>query len=206
MAPKPGLLARISATLSRTILGREMVGSDMHGNYYYSKMEKHEDGMKERRWVKLSGGDYNANQLPPEWDQWLRKSRLQAPTAEDMAKMAHDRASVKEKAAILDAEDRKRRFQAESLGLAGAQPAEGPNMDRFVQQLTDQGVTQPADQTSGSSAAAQEAPSQPSQPQQKVAGEGRYRRSQAPSQPQQPAPASGSGDAFKPGAWKPPGT
>ena len=51
-----------------------------------SKMEKHEDGMKERRWVKLSGGDYNANQLPPEWDQWLRKSRLQAPTAEDMAK------------------------------------------------------------------------------------------------------------------------
>ena len=28
--------------------------------------------------------------------------------------------------------------QAESLGLAGAQPAEGPNMDRFVQQLTDQ--------------------------------------------------------------------
>ena len=69
-----------------------------------------------------------------------------------------------------------------------------------------QGVTQPADQTSGSSAAAQEAPSQPSQPQQKVAGEGRYRRSQAPSQPQQPAPASGSGDAFKPGAWKPPGT
>ena len=51
-----------------------------------SKMEKHEDGMKERRWVKLAGGDYTANQLPPEWDQWLRKSRLQAPSDEDMAK------------------------------------------------------------------------------------------------------------------------
>ena len=51
-------------------------------------MEKHEDGMKERRWVKLAGGEYNANQLPPEWDQWLRKSRLQAPTDSDMAKCA----------------------------------------------------------------------------------------------------------------------
>lgn len=51
-----------------------------------SKMEKHEDGMKERRWVKLASDDYNANQLPPEWDQWLRKSRLQAPSDEDMAK------------------------------------------------------------------------------------------------------------------------
>ena len=49
-------------------------------------MEKHEDGMKERRWVKLAVSDYAANQLPPEWDQWLRKSRLQAPTEEDMAK------------------------------------------------------------------------------------------------------------------------
>lgn len=28
--------------------------------------------------------------------------------------------------------------QAESLGMAGAQPAGGPNMDRLVQQLTDQ--------------------------------------------------------------------
>ncbi len=57
-------------------------------------------------------------------------------------------------------------------------------------------------QASSGSAPAQEAASQPEPASQKVAGEGRYRRRQAPGQ-QQPAQPSGSGDAFKPGAWKP---
>ena len=49
--------------------------------------------------------------------------------------MAARRISIKQKAAALDAADAQRRFQAETLGEA-AQSAEGPNQDRFVQQLS----------------------------------------------------------------------
>ena len=49
--------------------------------------------------------------------------------------MAARRASIKQKAAALDAAEAQRRFQAETLGEA-AQTAESPNQDRFVQQLT----------------------------------------------------------------------
>ncbi len=51
------------------------------------------------------------------------------------ARMAARRVSIKQKAAALDAADAQRRFQAETLGEA-AQPAESPNQDRFVQQLS----------------------------------------------------------------------
>lgn len=49
--------------------------------------------------------------------------------------MAARRVSIKQKAAALEAAEAQRRFQAETLGEA-AQPAESPNQDRFVQQLT----------------------------------------------------------------------
>ena len=53
---------------------------------------------------------------------------------------AHDsmtarRLNIKRKAAALEAAEAQRRFQAETLGEA-AQPAEGPNQDCFLQQLT----------------------------------------------------------------------
>ena len=50
-------------------------------------------------------------------------------------RMTARRVSIRQKAAALDAADAQRRFQAETLGDA-VQPAESPNQDRFVQQLT----------------------------------------------------------------------
>ena len=35
MAAKQGLLAKLSQAVGRIVLRREMVGSDLHGNYYY---------------------------------------------------------------------------------------------------------------------------------------------------------------------------
>ena len=49
--------------------------------------------------------------------------------------MTARRLNIKRKAAALEAAEAQRRFQAETLGEA-AQPAEGPNQDRFLQQLT----------------------------------------------------------------------
>ena len=50
-------------------------------------------------------------------------------------RMTARRLNIKRKAAALEAAEAQRRFQAETLGEA-AQPAEGPNQDRFLQQLT----------------------------------------------------------------------
>ena len=50
-------------------------------------------------------------------------------------RMTARRVNIKRKAAALEAAEAQRRFQAETLGEA-AQPAEGPNQDRFLQQLT----------------------------------------------------------------------
>ena len=50
-------------------------------------------------------------------------------------RMSARRQAIKRRAAALDAAEAQRRFQAETLGEE-AQPAEGPNQDRFVQQLT----------------------------------------------------------------------
>ncbi len=49
--------------------------------------------------------------------------------------MTARRVNIKRKAAALEAAEAQRRFQAETLDEA-AQPAEGPNQDRFLQQLT----------------------------------------------------------------------
>lgn len=46
-----------------------------------------EGGDWERREVRLAKGlTYDAEVLPPEWTQWLRKARAEPPTAEEIAK------------------------------------------------------------------------------------------------------------------------
>lgn len=52
-------------------------------------------------------------------------------------RMEERRQSIKHRAAALEAVEAQRRFQAESLGQQ-AEEASGPNMDRFVQQLSGQ--------------------------------------------------------------------
>ena len=51
-------------------------------------------------------------------------------------RMQRGRVAVRQRAAALDAAEAARRFQQETLGQAGAEEAGGPNMGRFVEQLT----------------------------------------------------------------------
>ena len=50
--------------------------------------------------------------------------------------MERSRIAIRQRAAALDAAEAARRFQQETLGQAGAEEAGGPNMGRFVEQLT----------------------------------------------------------------------
>ncbi len=50
--------------------------------------------------------------------------------------MERGRLAIRQRAAALDAAEAARRFQQETLGQAAAEEAGGPNMGRFVEQLT----------------------------------------------------------------------
>lgn len=34
----------------------------------------------------MPGGEYEPENVPPEWNQWLRKTRAEPPSPEDVAK------------------------------------------------------------------------------------------------------------------------
>lgn len=145
MADKGGLLTKASAALGRLFLKRELVGVDALGNKYYKKFEKNALAEPiERRWVKTPDGLYDPDAVPPEWYQWLRKRRNEAPSLQEIQQMGSHRVQIRQKAAALDAEEAKRRFQASTSG-GEASEAEGPNMQRFVQQLSSQGYAEDTD-------------------------------------------------------------
>ncbi|KAK9806854.1 hypothetical protein WJX72_005097 [[Myrmecia] bisecta] len=139
-----GLVRRVAASFERLVLKREAVGTDTSGNTYYRKFEPDRDGVNiERRWVKCPGGLYDPLTIPPEWSQWLKKARGEAPTPEEVAEREMWRLRQKQRAAAIDAEEAKRKFKAASLGeQSEGSAAGGPNMDRFVQQLTGKGYAQ----------------------------------------------------------------
>ena len=64
------------------------VGADEVGNKYYRKLEKNLDGeVVEKRFFKPpERGVYEPDSLAPEWSQWLRRTRVEVPTDEDVAR------------------------------------------------------------------------------------------------------------------------
>lgn len=126
-----GLIQRLTWWL----LKYERVGVDEVGNKYYRKLEKLLDGtVAEKRFFKPSvRGEYDPLAVPPEWSQWLHKTREEAPSAEDIARGVAHREAFRQRVAELEAEDAKRRFQERTAGGSGA-----PDMGAFVQQLSSQ--------------------------------------------------------------------
>ncbi|KAK9812414.1 hypothetical protein WJX73_009010 [Symbiochloris irregularis] len=148
-----GVLQRLGAAFEKHVLKRELMGVDDFGNKYFRKDEKDFDGiLRERRFVRTPDRSYDPNSVPPEWIQWLNKRRSEAPAAEEVAKGQAHRATVQQRARMLDAEDAKRRFQAESMGNAREAADKQPNMGRFLDQLSNKGAASDgSDRTEGSS-------------------------------------------------------
>lgn len=89
--------------LTWALFKRETVGYDALGNKYYRLLEKSLDGdLIERRMVKYAG-DWDPAQVPPEWLQWLRKVRKEAPTDLDMQKAEAARQMQRNRAENADA-------------------------------------------------------------------------------------------------------
>lgn len=115
MSSSRSLLSRLVWTLFK----RETVGIDSLGNKYYRQLERQVDGGTiEKRYVKFGGGidNYDPLSIPPEWSAWLRKTRLDAPTTDDIQQGAQaqeqQQKQAEEAAKAADLADRRFREQS----------------------------------------------------------------------------------------------
>mmetsp|Transcript_15239 Transcript_15239/g.29455 ORF Transcript_15239/g.29455 Transcript_15239/m.29455 type:complete len:154 (-) Transcript_15239:87-548(-) len=104
--------------LTRSVFGSrgELVGKDSLGNHYYKKMGiDPDDGVeKEYRWMESPRGhnhvyNYDPNRTPVEWNGWLRGSRQQPPTEQELARNEMYRKQVQVQVKELKVKEQRRR-------------------------------------------------------------------------------------------------
>ena len=93
----PGLTWRALSCFSGTQLGNE----------YFRRMEQgDEEEEVERRWVEHSSAAYTPEELPVEWQSWLRHTRPQPPSEEEVAALEARRQQVAKRVAVLEAREK----------------------------------------------------------------------------------------------------
>jgi len=83
--------------------------------------------------------EWDINDLPPAWRQWLHGARDHPPTAEELRRIAEHRETVRARAAALQREEEQRRMR--SRGSAAGE-AGGPDVDAFLRQISKSGQGQ----------------------------------------------------------------
>jgi len=117
--------------VSWALLKRETVGFDAIGNRYYRFLDKTVEGdVIERRMVKYSG-DWDPNQVPVEWLQWLRKVRSDPPTNIEMQAGEASRQAQRDRAESADAAAQ----EAAKRWRQGGDGGSGGTKSQFTQQL-----------------------------------------------------------------------
>ncbi|KAF1977309.1 hypothetical protein BU23DRAFT_452555 [Bimuria novae-zelandiae CBS 107.79] len=86
MTRQPGLVKRLWYNWKMLQLPwrrRRLAGFDLEGNSYWEfKISKH--AARTRRIVEYPGGVYHSDvNVPPQWIQWLRQTRFEAPTIQE---------------------------------------------------------------------------------------------------------------------------
>mmetsp|Transcript_4366 Transcript_4366/g.5852 ORF Transcript_4366/g.5852 Transcript_4366/m.5852 type:complete len:181 (+) Transcript_4366:69-611(+) len=158
-----------------------LVGVDRAGNKFYKREEINHKGEEvERRFMKppvhVDPEDFDLMGIGVEWHSWLGKNRDDPPTPEESAELERQRESVREKVAILAAEEAKRKVRARALK---PQDAATPDLGMLHLQMgSEEGRI---NQHEGSADKPKE------------------------SKPDQSIEPSGTGDTFTPGKWQPPG-
>lgn len=80
-----------------------LIGSDYMGNKYYEIPKASGGGIRTQRWFEPKQGSDFEQELPAEWESWLRYRRRQPPTEEEVLTNYNLMMAKKEKAAELEA-------------------------------------------------------------------------------------------------------
>ena len=94
-------------------LRRACVGTDSSARLYYESK-----GTNDIR--RFFVGDAESP-VPPEWNAWLRHTRAQPPSPEEVAARARERALLAERVSVLERAENERRLRAEVLGKASGE-------------------------------------------------------------------------------------
>ncbi|KAI8388383.1 uncharacterized protein BYT42DRAFT_491665 [Radiomyces spectabilis] len=102
-----------------------LIGSDLDGNEYWEMPNPL--GGRPKRWVQMRQEDdytiFRQDQLPVQWQAWLRHTRYEAPTTQDLIKEIQRQAIVQQRAKQLDMEWEQRKLQLAAEAEAENQPA-----------------------------------------------------------------------------------
>ncbi|XP_033020629.1 NADH dehydrogenase [ubiquinone] 1 alpha subcomplex assembly factor 2 isoform X1 [Lacerta agilis] len=116
---------RLLRSLKLRVFGpaKEYVGADPQGNKYY-RVPKHETWagqlIKERRFVEAFGikeHQYEAGDIPTEWEAWIRKKRKDPPTFEEILKNEDYKEEMKNKIKDIYEKDRLLQLKEYKEGL-----------------------------------------------------------------------------------------
>ncbi|KAI9100621.1 hypothetical protein DFS34DRAFT_615252 [Phlyctochytrium arcticum] len=176
-------LVRTWKTMDLPWRSQKLAGTDLIGNMYFEGPPLRAGTDRTRRIIEYFDGrteysEYDPTLIPPQWSAWLRHSRIDAPTLEELAAFERQRLETQRRAAEIDRAWAERKLQIEQEKRANISAEQTP------QELKRPSA---APSSSSSSHTQQPPPPPPS--------------SSSPS-PGQQAP-QGQGDTFAPGSWKP---
>ncbi|ORZ02271.1 hypothetical protein BCR43DRAFT_509456 [Syncephalastrum racemosum] len=159
-----------------------LVGVDLNGNEYYDMPNPNHLG-RWKRWVQMKEisddhAVFQEDQLPVQWQAWLRHTRHEAPTIQELLREQQRRLRLAEKVRQLEAieEQRKAKPSMQIPEKQAEQPSPEPKLEEKQEPLK------------------QESPEQEPPKQEKP----KKRAEEVPN-----AEPTGSGETFVPGAWTP---
>ncbi|CAO3667702.1 unnamed protein product [Umbelopsis vinacea] len=95
-----------------------LIGHDLSGNEYWEAPNPHRAEGRPKRWVKMLESqvesDFTQDQLPVQWQAWLRHTRPTTPTIAEIIEADKKRLLVIERAKHLDEEWQKRKLELEA--------------------------------------------------------------------------------------------
>ncbi|KAF7729839.1 hypothetical protein EC973_003573 [Apophysomyces ossiformis] len=90
-----------------------LVGIDLDGNEYWEMPNPL--GGREKRWVEMREepdyANFRQDQIPVQWQSWLRHTRFEAPTIQDLIADERRKALIQERAHRLDIEWQQRKLE-----------------------------------------------------------------------------------------------
>ncbi|KAM0940951.1 putative NADH dehydrogenase [ubiquinone] 1 alpha subcomplex subunit 12 [Dioscorea sansibarensis] len=173
-------MSKLLAKFLGVLRSRNLAGVDKAGNRYFTRTEKVDGVVKEKRWV-IFKGEEDPTSIPVEWICWLNGQRKKAPTPQEMIELEARRERVRLNVQLLKKEEEMKstssRLKTQSIGKV-----DSPDLNSFIQQFRRSSIGHDSGMAHEDVADI-------------IDGDKDGDRSSEP---------TGSGESFKPGTWQPP--
>ncbi|KAI9488920.1 hypothetical protein BDB00DRAFT_884691 [Zychaea mexicana] len=110
-----------------------MVGWDLAGNEYWEMPNPNHPAGRWKRWVQMKENDgdiaiFKENDLPVQWQAWLRHTRYEPPAKEELIREQYRLAKLQQKVRQLEVEADEERAEEQEKEPLQQQQKEGPDV------------------------------------------------------------------------------